>query len=117
MELYAGGRRRLLPPLLFGLGVACALLRHGKRYDVVHNARRSRTSRCSRPRLPEAERVPHCRRLARALDARHTGGGTPGASPAGSGWRVQRACIAVPQRAFCFSRLHERRLREQGFHW
>src|SRR5207249_3910247 len=31
------------------------------------------------------------------------------------GWRIQRACITVPQRAFCFSRLHEQRLREQGF--
>ena len=30
------------------------------------------------------------------------------------GWRIQRACLRVPQRAFCFSRLHERRLREQG---
>ncbi len=30
------------------------------------------------------------------------------------GWRIQRACLRVPQRAFCFSRLHERRLRELG---
>jgi glycosyltransferase involved in cell wall biosynthesis len=30
------------------------------------------------------------------------------------GWRVQRACLRVPQRAFCFSKLHERRLHEQG---
>jgi glycosyltransferase involved in cell wall biosynthesis len=30
------------------------------------------------------------------------------------GWLVQRACLRVPQRAFCFSRLHERRLRELG---
>src|SRR5205814_3898499 len=32
----------------------------------------------------------------------------------GLGWRVQRACLRVPQRAFCFSRLHERRLRDEG---
>src|SRR6187401_3159862 len=38
MELYANGRRRLLPPLLFGLGVLAHLVRHGKRYDVVHTA-------------------------------------------------------------------------------
>ena len=31
------------------------------------------------------------------------------------GWRVQRLCLRIPQRAFCFSRLHERRLREEGF--
>jgi glycosyltransferase involved in cell wall biosynthesis len=30
------------------------------------------------------------------------------------GWRIQRTCLRVPQRAFCFSRLHERRLRELG---
>jgi glycosyltransferase involved in cell wall biosynthesis len=30
------------------------------------------------------------------------------------GWQVQRLCLRIPQRAFCFSRLHERRLREFG---
>ena len=39
MELYApGGRRRILPPLVFGAGVLWHLLRHGGRYDVVHTA-------------------------------------------------------------------------------
>src|SRR5271170_64562 len=39
MELYTdGGRRRILPPLVFGLGVLWHLLRHGRRYDVVHTA-------------------------------------------------------------------------------
>src|SRR5690349_13606255 len=36
MELYTGGRRRILPPLVFGLGVLWHLLRRGRRYDVVH---------------------------------------------------------------------------------
>ena len=37
MALYtADGRRRILPPLVFGLGVLLHLLRHGRRYDVVH---------------------------------------------------------------------------------
>ena len=36
MELYSEGRRRTLPPLVFGLGVFWHLLRHGRRYDVVH---------------------------------------------------------------------------------
>jgi glycosyltransferase involved in cell wall biosynthesis len=31
------------------------------------------------------------------------------------GWWVQRRCVRVRQRAFCFSRLHARRLREEGF--
>jgi len=36
MDLYTGGRRRILPPLVFGAGVLWHLLRHGWRYDVVH---------------------------------------------------------------------------------
>jgi len=31
------------------------------------------------------------------------------------GWAVQRLCVRVPQRAFCFSRLHRQRLRDEGF--
>src|SRR6478735_8961017 len=39
MALYAGpGRRRILPPLVFGLGVFGHLLARGRRYDVVHTA-------------------------------------------------------------------------------
>jgi len=38
MALYADGRRRIAPPLAFGLGVFWHLLRHGRRYDVVHTA-------------------------------------------------------------------------------
>jgi glycosyltransferase involved in cell wall biosynthesis len=30
------------------------------------------------------------------------------------GWLVQRLCVRLPQDAFCFSRLHAGRLREQG---
>ncbi len=39
MGLYTeGGRRRTLPPLVFGLGVFLHLLRHRRSYDVVHTA-------------------------------------------------------------------------------
>src|SRR6185436_11462294 len=39
MGLYApGGRRRMLPPLVFGAGVLAHLLIRGRRYDVVHTA-------------------------------------------------------------------------------
>jgi glycosyltransferase involved in cell wall biosynthesis len=38
MALYVDGRRRIVPPLVFGLGVLRHLLRHGRRYDVVHTA-------------------------------------------------------------------------------
>ena len=113
MELYARGRRRILPPLLFGLGVLSHLLGHGRRYDVVHTAS-----------------FPYFSLL--AAGAVRTRGGFRvvvdwheiwtreywreyvGPVAGRIGWRVQRACLQVPQRAFCFSRLHERRLREQG---
>src|SRR4051794_2493420 len=39
LALYtASGRRRIGPPLVFGLGVLAHLVRHGRRYDVVHTA-------------------------------------------------------------------------------
>src|SRR5262245_33591645 len=38
MQLYTGPRRRILPPLVFGAAVLWHLLRHGRRYDVVHTA-------------------------------------------------------------------------------
>src|SRR5262249_3212041 len=37
-DLYANGRRRISPPLRFGLGVLRHLRRHGDDYDVVHTA-------------------------------------------------------------------------------
>jgi glycosyltransferase involved in cell wall biosynthesis len=114
MELYAHGRRRLLPPVLFGLGVLRHLRRHGRNYDVVHTAS-----------------FPYFSVLA-AGAARGRGGyrvivdwhevwtreywrDYVGRLAGWIGWRIQRACLRVPQRAFCFSRLHERRLRELGF--
>src|SRR6266545_2324004 len=113
MELYAGGRRRLLPPLLFGLGVLRHLVRHGRGYDVVHTAS-----------------FPYFSLLA-AGRARRRGGfrlvvdwhelwtreyWREYLGPLGGriGWQIQSACLRVPQRAFCFSRLHERRLLEQN---
>ena len=114
MDLYAGGRRRLLPPVLFGLGVLGHLLRHGRRYDVLHTAS-----------------FPYFSLLAAGV-ARRRGGFRilvdwheiwtrrywrtyAGRLSGWTGWHVQRACLRVPQRAFCFSRLHEHRLREEGF--
>src|SRR5690606_32608557 len=38
LELYRNGRRRIGPPLRFGLGVFRHLLSHRGRYDVVHTA-------------------------------------------------------------------------------
>lgn len=114
MGLYAdGGRRRIVPPLVFGAGVLWHLLRHGRRYEVVHT--------CA---------FPYFSLLAAAL-ARPLGGyglvvdwhevwsrdywrSYLGRVGGAIGYRVQRACARIPQRAFCFSRLHSSRLREEG---
>jgi glycosyltransferase involved in cell wall biosynthesis len=114
MALYTtSGRRRILPPLVFGLGVLWHLLRHGRRYDVVDTAA-----------------FPYFSLLAAAL-ARPLGRYELvvdwfevwsdsywreylGAAAGRVGALVQRACVRVRQRAFCFSELHAARLREEG---
>ena len=112
MRLYdRNGRRRILPPLVFGLGVRRHLRRYGKRYDVVHTASFPYFSLLAAGR---ARRRDGFRLLVDWHELwtrdywRDYLGGLRGAI----GWRVQRACLSVPQRAFCFSRLQERRLRE-----
>jgi glycosyltransferase involved in cell wall biosynthesis len=114
MQLYAGpGRRRVLPPLVFGAGVLWHLLRHGRRYDVVHTASfpyfsllaAALTRLCWRYRLVVDWHELWTRSYWREYLGR-VGGDI--------GWTVQRLCVRVPQRAFCFSRLHAARLREEG---
>jgi glycosyltransferase involved in cell wall biosynthesis len=113
MDLYVHGRRRLLPPLLFGWGVLRHLLRHGRRYDVVHTASFPYFSLlaagAARKRGGFRIVVDWHEVWTRTYWRRYAG---PVAGELG--WRVQRACLRVPQRAFCFSRLHEQRLRDEG---
>ena len=115
MRLYAeSGRRRTLPPIVFGVGVLWHLIRHGHRYDVVHT--------CS---------FPYFSLLAAALLRRRaadigwwwiglrsgpavTGATTWGGSAATSAGSFSDCCALVPQRAFCFSRLYAARLRDEG---
>ncbi|MDO8184066.1 glycosyltransferase [Conexibacter sp. JD483] len=114
MALYAeGGRRRILPPLVFGAGVLWHLLRHGRRYEVVHTASFPYFS------LLAAAVVRPLHRFRIVVDWhevwsrsywREYLGGAGGAV----GAFVQRLCARVPQRAFCFSRLHAARLRDEG---
>jgi glycosyltransferase involved in cell wall biosynthesis len=114
MALYAGpGRRRVLPPVIFGLGVLWHLLRHGRRYDVVHT--------CSFPyfSLLAAAAVRVLGRYRLVVDwfelwSRDYWRGYLGWVGGDVGWWVQRLCARVPQRAFCFSKLHAARLREAG---
>ena len=113
MELYTGGRRRILPPLVFGAGVLWHLLRHGRRYDAVHT--------CAFPYFSLLAAA-----LARPLGryrlvsdwfevwSRDYWVGYLGGLAGHVGALVQRLCARVPQQAFCFSELHAKRLREEG---
>jgi len=114
MSLYtAGGRRRILPPLVFGLGVFLHLLRNGRRYDVVHTCAFPYFSLLSasvlRRLLGYKLAVDWFEVWSRAYWREYLGrvGGQLGAL-------VQRLCAVVPQQAFCFSELHAERLREEG---
>ncbi len=114
MALYTtDGRRRIAPPLVFGAGVGWHLLCHGRRYETVHT--------CSFPyfSLLAAAAVRPRGRYGLVVDWhevwsraywREYLGGAGGAV----GYAVQLLCARLPQRAFCFSRLHARRLREEG---
>ena len=114
MALYDdAGRRRILPPLTFGAGVLWHLLRRGRRYDVVHTASFPYFSllaaAVARP-LHRFRLVVDWHEVWSRSYWREYLGGAGGAI----GALVQRLCARVPQRAFCFSRLHAARLREEG---
>ena len=114
MALYtASGRRRTLPPLVFGLGVLVHLLRDGHRYDVVHT--------CSFPyfSLLAAGVVRPRRRFELVVDWFEVWSDAYwrdylGAVGGRVGALVQRLCARVSQRAICFSELHAARLRAEG---
>jgi glycosyltransferase involved in cell wall biosynthesis len=113
MALYTGGRRRILPPILFGAGVLAHLLPHGRRYDVVHTASFPYFS------LLAAALVRPLARYRLFVDwhelwTREYWREYLGAIGGRVGWHIQRLCVRVPQRAFCFSRLVERRLLAAG---
>ena len=114
MALYtAGGRRRILPPLVFGLGVFVHLLRNGRRYEVVHT--------CAFPyfSLLAAALLRPLMRFELVVDwfevwSRSYWRSYLGAFGGRVGALVQRICALAPQQAFCYSELHAVRLREQG---
>lgn len=107
--MFAGGRRRILPPLAFGLGVLRHLIRHGRDYDVVHTASFPYFSLLAAAAVRPLARyrvVADWHELwTRGYWREYVGriGGR-------IGWQVQRLCLRVPQRAICFSRLVEGRL-------
>jgi glycosyltransferase involved in cell wall biosynthesis len=110
MELYTGGRRRVLPPLIFGLGVLWHLARHGRRYDVVHTASFPYFS------LLAAGAVRRLCGFRLIVDWHEVWSGEYwieylGAGAGRVGAAVQTLCTRIAQHAFCFSRLHADRLR------
>jgi glycosyltransferase involved in cell wall biosynthesis len=112
MELYTRGRRRILPPLVFGAGVLAHLIRHGRSYDVVHTASFPYFS------LLAAGAVRPLARFDLVVDWHEVWSREYWRSYLGRGGRaghlVQSLCARLPQRAFCFSRLHRDRLRASG---
>jgi glycosyltransferase involved in cell wall biosynthesis len=114
LPLYVkSGRRSVTEPLVFGAGTFLHLLIRGRRYDVVHTA--------SFPyfQLLAAALLRPLRRYSLVVDWHEVWTGAYWREYLGRiggmvGGAVQRLCLMVPQRAFCFSRLHAARLRELG---
>jgi glycosyltransferase involved in cell wall biosynthesis len=115
MALYSGGRRRIAPPLVFGAGVLWHLVRHGRRYDVVHTASFPFFSLLAAALVRPVARyglvVDWFELWSRAYwrDYLGTAGGR-------AGWAVQKLCLRVPQRAFTLANMTAARLRAEGVH-
>src|ERR687893_736670 len=114
LALYGrDGNRRVVPPLVFGAGVLWHLLRHGRRYDVVHTSAFPYFSLLA---AGLARRVGRFRLVVDWFEVwsseywRDYLGGVGGRV----GAAVQALCLRVPQRPFCFSSLHAERLRAGG---
>ena len=108
------GNRTIGEPLRYGRGVLGHLLRHGRDYDVVHMASFPYFSvlaaALARP-LARYRLIVDWHELWSASYWHGYLGGLKGRV----GHAVQRACVRVRHRAFCFSRLHRDRLLAEGF--
>jgi glycosyltransferase involved in cell wall biosynthesis len=98
---------------VFGLGVLRHLAARGHHYDVVHTASFPYFS------LLAAGLVRSVRGFRIVVDwhevwTRDYWREYLGAPLDRIGWSVQKLCLRIPQHAFCFSHLHERRLHGQG---
>ena len=108
MRLYSSpGRRRILPPLVFGAGVLWYLLRRGRRFEVVHTASFPDFS------LLAAAMIRPLAGFRLVVDwhevwSRDYWREYLGTALGAVGWAVQLACVRLRQRAFCFSRCMRR---------
>jgi glycosyltransferase involved in cell wall biosynthesis len=110
----ADGNRTISEPLRFGRGTLGHLLRHGRDYDVVHMASFpyfSVLAAAAAQPLGDFRLVVDWHELWSASYWNGYLGGVQGRL----GHAIQRACVRVPHRAFCFSRLHRDRLVAEGF--
>jgi len=112
LELYARGRRRIGPPIVFGLGVLRQLAAYGSRYDVVHTASFPYFS------LLAAGLVRRRRGFRLVVDWHEVWSDAYwreylGVAGAAGIW-IQRLCFRLRQEAFCFSRLYAERLERAG---
>jgi glycosyltransferase involved in cell wall biosynthesis len=114
MALYsASGQRRILPPIIFGLGVFWWLLWRPGRYDVVHTASFPYFS------LLSAGVLRHVAGYRLVVDwhefwSRNYWGQYLGHLAGKIGWAVQLMCLHLPQTAFCFANLTGARLKAAG---
>ena len=110
----SSGRRRIGPPIRFGIGVFWHLLRHGRSYDAVHSAS-----------------FPFFSLLGAALALKLTGSTARlivdwwelwtlkywrsylGSLGGRIGYAIQSFCVRLPDQSFTFSRLVEARIRER----
>ena len=115
-DLYTrSGRRRIWPPVRFGLGVFWHLLRHGRSYDAVHTASFPYFHLLGARLALWLTRSP-----ARLIVDWHEVWGRDywrsylGPVAGRIGFGVERLCLRLPDRSFTFSLLAEQRLREYG---
>lgn len=104
------GRRRIGPPLRFGLGVFWHMLRRRRDYDAVHSIAFPFFSllavRAAAPRMElwvdwfEVWTLGYWRDYLGRVGGR-------------VGYAIQRLCVRATRRAFVFSELHAQRLREE----
>lgn len=108
MPLYNDGKRRIWPPIRYGIGVFWHLLRYGRRYDWLHTASFPYFS------LIAAGIVRPFARYRIAVDWHEFWSREYWREYLGRlsriGWTVQSLCARVPQVAYSFSRLHGRRV-------
>jgi glycosyltransferase involved in cell wall biosynthesis len=108
------GRRRIRPPLRFGVHTLVHMLRHGREYDIVHCSSFpyfSLLSAAAARRRGRYELVVEWVEVWSISYWREYLGPIAGRI----GWAVQRACARLNARALCYSELHSARLRAEGF--